>query len=484
MKLHAVLIAVVALLLANASNVFAQQKEPSQELVKYLQEQKHILPSDRLQLAKDKIDQLDDADVLKKALGEILVFTNSKDKIADAYPKIDLALQKLSNAKPGALAKWDYEKAYLTKVHFMMREGRVDEAKPILIDAMNKQWEGAYWFYTYSLLDIGQYAEVAVEEYNCYTEQGPVGFYREKDPSFLRFEELLTMMEFHDASASSMEKVFKNLKPSEKYPNAYKIANAFCLAHEKQLEPALKLLDEVDASLKADSVNEISEYKNIPLYKINILAKSGKSTEELQPYWEEMVHRFGDFYKAYLSLNLIFASFEARVEDIAKIDEVMSLVINSPEFKKEQIHKQFSEEVIAHLYEMQATGWLFSGKEYESGEQFGWVYKTYYPQNPASVMSAIWYANHISGQGKTDEAEQIFNRLLQDAPFDDNYIQYVARVNLSQIYLQRNEDKKALVLLNQALEFTSEYLSYKNESWWRQCCKELINKIVNKSNNQ
>ena len=105
------------------------------------------------------------------------------------------------------------------------------------------------------------------------------------------------------------------------------------------------------------------------------------------------------------------------------------------------------------------------------------MYDEYFPRTFASVVCTMGYANHLSGEGKYDEAIQLLLEIIYDTPFDDNYFKYAGHGNLAKIFKFTGRYQEAMHHINSALEFASEF-SHGVEYNWYNYLRELQDQVL------
>lgn len=409
---------------------------------------------DRLDLIQQRthavqiIAQAQDPEVLKEALEDVLKFSSTQEENQDALHQVNVALAKITNKGT------DRQKVMLYKGKILRRLGLMEEGNAIFEQAYKEKWPQYQYENERSLLERSDFAGAALQEYDrvsgrMYGDYYQVPPYKEGIEDLGLFKLYLGRLKEDKPDPGIIDEVIAKLDEQSEPLLLKEMAKALCFSQYKRFSEAWEIVTKVESNLEL--YGETSARKDISLYKSMILLDEGKNIPAAQTEFRKFMEAHGDDYKVIYSGGVRFGrSLEKTPENIAKTDEIVILLIESPIIQDEEVKKTFSDYDIAHLYDLYQMGLGYSGKYFEASEVNKYVYANYFPSLPAANC-AIHYASYLTwaNGGDLDAAMDILDAVATRAPFDA--IMPFVKVSQAEICLNKGMRIQALGYVQEAI---------------------------------
>ena len=372
--------------------------------------------AERVPFIVETIQNETDSDTLVIALDDLLKFSVSDEENRSALTHIEAALAKLPADSN------ESKNARLLKAKTLRRLGD-KQGEQIFKQAFEEEWGLAFYEYRRSLLETSDFDKTAVAEFRRASRQP--GFDYGAPPYKDRIEELglfklyLSRLKANQPDVSAMESVYANIGEIEKEPLMKEMAKALCLSADGRFAEAKQAI--ADAETVREVLGESEDWKNIPLYKAMVLLDDGVDIAGAQAEFRNFMDAHGDNYKLIYSGGVRFARSLEKSPQLnkAKMDEVTSLLVESPIMKDPAVMATFSEYDIAHLLDLHQMGLAWSGQFDESAEICRYVFSEYFPDNLPSANCAMNLAVYLGWKdgGNPDAVKDILDLIIEKAPF-------------------------------------------------------------------
>lgn len=395
-------------------------------------------------------------EVLREALEDVLSFSATEEENLDALEQIEIVLGKIP--EEGAV----YEKVMLYKGKVLRRLGRTEEGDAIFARAFEEQWGQSQYENERSLLELGDYAGMAVHEFERVS--GPIQGgsyqvppYEDGIEDLGRFKTFVAHLKAGDSDVSAMEAVFAEIEELDAPPAMKELAKALCLSEDGRFDEALEIITSVEEETESND----PVWKYIPLYQSMVLMDqesptlmSQRNFTEARAAFRGFMARCGDDYKLIHSAGIRFTRSMEYTGKSSMMHEVTGLLIDSQIFQDDEIKETFSDYEIAHTYDLHQMGLAWRGMIHEAAEVCRYVYETYSLSNLAAANCAMNYARYLDSVGRDDPAKRdlarnIHYRLLQEARYDA--LMPWARISLAQISLREGDYESARFHLEDCL---------------------------------
>lgn len=415
----------------------------------YLQNKQFLRVDERLALANQIVLSATDPAILDGVLDEYLMYAWKEEKINPALQAIDARLS-------GSLPVPNMKMA-LTEARLLSRVGRYEEADAIFQEGMENQWEQASEHYYKSLSERSEFVALAAQVYrNAFNPKCGT----KKD--FAYFAETLWKYKRNNPSAVAQDSVLPLLQDLPDYPQAKEIAQALCRLMDWQFEPAIqqlqsakKALEEQKAGGAALSVSDAfyEEDRHIDLYLCFAYLLEGRDYPAARTALQEFYNKNTDDYNYIYDKALwMVHQFELGENTQSKVLEITSFLIQSDIVNNEEVKAQFTDEKLAHLWDMHHYGLHNSGRYNEALSVRKFVVDTYFPQTRPGAYCAQFWANHLAGQSRLDEAEALFERIVTETDFKD--LTPWVKLSWADVKKTRKQYSNALNLLNEVIQAT------------------------------
>ena len=434
----------------------------------------------RFEIAKETLRINQDESAMVESIKDLVRFSLSLGKNEEALSIVEsvIPLHKAESEMYGRLQ--------LAKGRIMMRLGRIDEAMTLLKEGVQKHWkENAFWEINSALMETGQRARLAVDEYDRnmgdeYSKETRKSYGIGSDLSIF-FIRLLEMKQARP-DLDAMDAVFPQITVSSWRNYAYSSAKALCQAADQLFEEAKMTLAEIDAAMDENSeiLRDCEELKFYSLHKALILFYEAKDTDAARRALQDYMNHFPDDpgFALNRALDFIYC-LDNNGEDCKKVAEITGFFLNHTILKDEKIRDSLPRHKVASVYDTHARSLAWRGQFEESADYTLYVMNEY-PNTLAGYNCAMNYARHIGWSRKNiDEAEMIYRGLLEENKHEAlmPWVQFC----LAELLLGKGDIENALALVEEVLkqEFAPEQETGTRLRKVSLELKEKIEKIIN-----
>lgn len=418
----------------------------------FLQASKRLPVAERIARARETIQTSHDQAVVAEAVWDLAKFSVTPERAQVALASVEALI---AESQEGSKV---FRQANLARARLLARLGQKGDADGIFRRAIAEHWDkNAYKYFYESLWETGEYALLAIDEYDRHTSDE----YSDEDRAFYESERdfvdmfgRLRAMKVASSQSSAMEEVFPRLKESKRRPLAKSIAKALCLAADDRYEEAIALLNQLENLLGSGDApaSDYDESKDLPLYLAAVLFFEGRDFDAARAAFREYMDRNEDTRTRVLerALKLTYA-MEHSTQDQRKIVELTGFLVSSEFVMDEEIRSQLPEGNVASLLTMHQLGLACRGEWDESAQVCLQIMEKYYPQTLAGANAAMSLAVNLSWRyGDMEGPERLLNDIVSQAPYD-GIVPHVERL-LAKLALERSDYDTALFLLEDVLD--------------------------------
>ncbi|MFH1740509.1 MAG: hypothetical protein ABIH23_15990 [bacterium] len=385
----------------------------------YKQAARHMTVAERLELAKETVENSQDEAALSEAVSDLANFSLTPERNEAALAKVETLIRKCKRDSDL------FGQTRLAKARILARMGQKDEAYGMFRQAvLEKSHKSTYGEFFTSLWENGDYALSGIEDYHRHTGDEYSKEIREFHGShgnLIKMHTRLWVMKLTHPEYSAMDSAFPQLQESQRRPLAKPIAKALCLAVDQRYEEAIEELNGIEKLLASGKApkSEFDESKDLRFYLASVLFFEGRDFDAMRTAFREYMDRNEDNRLEVLerALNLAYA-MEFKEWDFRKVPELTGFIINSEYMTDETIKSQFSEDKIASLLNIHLRGLWYQGKSEEAERLALEIVDRYYPQTLEGANAAFGLALYSAYLHKDRDAMlRRLNDILEKSPY-------------------------------------------------------------------
>jgi len=439
------MLAILCFPLALCAQTDAQRAEA------FIQESKRLPVAERIQRALAALETSDDDSVVGAAARDLARFSNTSEQAERSL----LALNTLIEGKSADSTA--YRMGTLAKARVLARLGRTDEAKAIFQQAIRQCWpQDVFGEMNETFMETDNHSLLAVMEYERCTGDNYTPEMRERYPmncDFLNVFCHLRRMHVARPKCVAMEEVFPQMSDSANRPLGKPFAKVFCLAADERWREAILELNKIQSQLASGDVPAglYDESEDIPLYYAALLFFEGRDFEGVRTSFQRYMDLHRDDPKRVMekAVALVYAMDETQ-DDVKRVAELTTMVVNSRWFVDPNLRKQIPDATRAILLVMHCHSLVWRGQHEDAATMAQQIMEEFYPQTLQGANAAGYYAVYLwQRMGNRQQAEELFNDILQNAPYDGIVPQ--VKIYLARIAAERGDYRQAMALLEDVL---------------------------------
>jgi tetratricopeptide (TPR) repeat protein len=316
-----------------------------------------------------------------------------------------------------------WQKVMLFKGKVLRRLGRKEEGDAIFADAYKDKWPQYQYENERSLLELRDFSAVARQEFERVSGRMngslyQVPFYTAGIEDLGLFKIYLNRLKVNQPETSAIESVYAPLAKDQDVPFMLGMAKALCLSADGLIAEAKKSLEEAETQFASEK--DDPAVKDIPLYKAMILIDEGNDIAGAQAEFRRFMENHGSDWHIIYSGGVRFTrSMEEISGQRQFMDEITTLLINSPILQDESVKTTFSDYDLAHLFDLYQSGLTWSGRNGDAVKICQYVIATFTLNNLPAANCAATLAGHLySQQNDPDAALALLENISVNAPFD------------------------------------------------------------------
>ncbi|MEW6235973.1 MAG: hypothetical protein AB1656_11340 [Candidatus Omnitrophota bacterium] len=368
---------------------------------------------ERFDLSTEILQNASDVAISLEAVKDLVRLGQALKKDDDALKQIEKLLKKTEKDSPLE------RNALLAKARLLRRLGQKEEGDAIYRQACEEKWDNSFTDYRDSLSETGEDDKRAANIHN-----GWFAYRNEKDLFY--FADALKRYKTKNSSHSVAEKVLPQLADSPGHPQILQLAQALCLTIDAHYGEALTMFDAVENEFQKtigllSSTDEFyKENENLPLYRALCLFLEGRdfnaARQNISSYLDKS--QSSPRWQAERIMNILW-HLEKSKENMPRMLEVTSLVLESSLIKDEKIRVEIPMDLAAGLYDFHQLGLAWNGR-FDEAE--AWCLKgmeEFFPQTLAGANMAKCYGQALYMKKKYKESEELLKYVLSNYPKEE-----------------------------------------------------------------